>query len=93
MQLLKVSEAAKRLRVSPQAVRDLCDQKKLMAIRVSGKPRGHRQIVAESLDKYLLSLVESESPRQRFVPQVVEWDDSERELAELIKLSKRRKKA
>lgn len=93
MVLLTVNQAAERLNLSPQMVRDLCDQKKLLSIRPSGNPRGRRRIVAESLDKYVQSLIESESPQPRFVPQVIEWDDSEREVGELIKNWKRRKKA
>ena len=74
--------------MSPQTVRDLCDQRKIVSIRPSGNPRGRRQIVAESLDKYLQSLVDAQQPKPGYVPQVVQWDDSERELAKLIQIGK-----
>lgn len=87
MVLIKVSEAAKRLCVSEQTVRDLCDQKKITAIRPTG-PTGHRKVVAESVDRYLQSLVDATQPKRGFVPQVVTWDDSERELKRLIQIGK-----
>lgn len=90
MHLIKVSEAAKRLCVSTQTVRDLCDQKKITAVRPTGSG-GHRRVVAESIDKYLESLVQKANPKATFVPQVIQYDDSERELDRLLLLGKKKR--
>lgn len=92
MVLIEVKEAAARLKMSVSTVRGLCDQKKLIAIRPSGNPNGKRLVVAESLDKYLQTLVDGQQPKTGFVPQVVHWDDSERELTQLINNWKKRKR-
>lgn len=89
MILINVSEAAKRLNVSQQMIRNLCDQKKIISVRPSGNPSGKRVIVEESLNRYMESLLADAPPE--FIPQRTVWDDSDAELDKLLAFVKKRR--
>ncbi len=58
--LLKISEAAIRLGLSPASVRRLCDQGKLPSCRPMGST-GHRRIPKSAIDNYLISIVSEQA--------------------------------
>lgn len=80
MQLLTTREAAAMLRLCPQSVRTLCDERKLVCIR--HKARGKRLIPRESVEKYLAGLSDSV---ETYAPVTVQFDDVEKRLGERIK--------
>ena len=63
MEFLTVSETAKRLRVSSETVRKLCDARIIKAVRFSTKKNGHRKIVASSLNQYIDALCRATEQR------------------------------
>lgn len=83
-QLLTTKEAAEMLRLCPQSVRDLCDQKRLACIR--HRPGGHRKIPREAIERYIATLTDSV---ETYTPAVVEYCAVEDELDARIKRLKR----
>lgn len=92
MRLIKIGEAAKLLGVSPTTIRNLCNQRKLAYIRVSGNPNGARRIVAESIDAYIKANIVGDGPEATEFPEP-EFDDSETRLRERIKRLRKLKSA
>jgi hypothetical protein len=78
--LLTTKEVAGMLRLCPQSVRTLCDQKRLACVRHN--PNGKRLIFRESVEAYLSMLTDSV---ESYVPAVVEFDNAEQRLSERIK--------
>ena len=56
MQLITMSEAARLLQMSQSTVIRLANANKIVAVRPAG-PRGHRRIVASSVERHLQSLL------------------------------------
>lgn len=82
--LLKINEAAAKLRVSPSTIRTLCNERKLAYIRPSGNPNGARRVLADSLDQYIRTQTVSDRPEVLNFPDP-QFDDSDHELRERIK--------
>ena len=76
-ELLTTKEAADMLRLCPQSVRTLCDQKRLACIRHS--PNGKRLIPRQSVESYLASLSDSV---ETYAPAIVAFDDVDRRMKE-----------
>lgn len=70
--LLTVHQAAERLTVSASTVRQLCDERKIIAIRPSGRPTGARRIVAESVERYLAGMISEAEGKSRQMKRHVE---------------------
>ena len=92
MELIKVSEAARRLDVSTSTIRALCNEKKLAHIRPTGNPNGARRILAESIEAYIKANIIGEGPEASAFPDP-QFDDSETRLRERIKRLRKIKSA